>query len=233
MKKFLVCSIIACSAIGFSDEGGSGFFVGVDTGYSVEFSKVVVTQQGQVTTTNNTLAPSQMNFGAKVGYNYYFLSFLGVRGYLDYQYGLNTSNTSGTQVDQGQTNTNTNEKTKNTFHQITFNVDALVNFVNLDTFQLGAYAGVGLGYATINHTTETIDAGVTTIINTKPADGFVLPVNVGLSIVAGGHHRLDFGVRIPTIALSRKIVTGTAPDTTTTDNTYRYLITTIGYSYNF
>ncbi|MWV61337.1 hypothetical protein DCO58_10135 [Helicobacter saguini] len=45
MKKFLVCSVIACSAICFADdEIGSGIFLGFDTGYGVSFVKTTQTQ---------------------------------------------------------------------------------------------------------------------------------------------------------------------------------------------
>ncbi|MWV61338.1 outer membrane beta-barrel protein [Helicobacter saguini] len=158
----------------------------------------------------------------KAGYNFYFFSFLGVRGYLDYQYGFSVS--SQTETEQNQTTTT---GSKFSLHHITFNVDLLANFLNTDSFSLGGFVGIGLGYGHASNTTANVNTSTTT----KLADGFILPVNVGLSIIASGHHRLDFGVRIPTIAMNAAITTNN--NANNRQNSYRYLLTTIGYSYNF
>lgn len=220
MKKFLflgAISLVMFSQYASADENGSGFFIGFDTGYSVTFMERAQTQQ----TTKSVVAPSLINIGVKAGYSYYFLSFLGVRGYLDYQYGFSVSST--TQTGQ-QTQTDT---TRNSLHQVAFNIDALINFVNTESFALGVYAGIGLGYA--NASSTNVEQNQT--INTKRSDGFILPINVGLGITAGEHHRLDFGVKIPTLSTKAPLPAGQTQSNTTT--TYKDLIVTIGYAFQF
>lgn len=224
MKKFLFLGglSIALSGVMMADEGENGIFIGFDTGYGVGFEETIQTQQGQQTEVRNTTsAPSFIAFGVKAGYSYYFLSFLGVRGYLDYQYGFSVNSTTTTQ--QGQAAQT--DVTRGSVHQVALNADVLLNFINAESFKLGVYAGIGLGFASANNTQVT---QVETITR-KLGEGFILPINVGFGIIAGTHHRLDFGVKIPTLGI--KAVTNQQNQNETT--TYRDLMVTIGYSYQF
>lgn len=228
-KVAITLALISTPSFMLADEGdGNGFFAGINTGYTIGFSKAVTNEQGnQGTTTDTTTAPSHINIGVQLGYNYMLTDFFGLRGYLDYNYGFNHNHEKSTEQ-QNQTTDNT---TLASSHAISVNVDVLLNILSSDTFAFGAYAGIGLGYATMNSTSKTTDGGVITNTTTPAGDGFILPINLGLSLTANNHHRFELGFKIPT--LSVKYVAPTQQGNPTETTTTRNLITTIGYSYIF
>ena len=232
-KVAITLALISTPSFMLADEGdGNGFFAGINTGYSVSFEKRTSTETGtQNTTTNDTTtAPSYLNIGVQLGYNYMLTDFFGLRGYLDYNYGFMHSHSKITATEQQQSTT-TDETTLNSSHAISVNVDVLLNILSSDTFAFGAYAGIGLGYATMNSTSKTTETGVITNTTTPQGDGFILPINLGLSLTANNHHRFELGFKIPT--LSVKYVAPTQQGNPTETTTTRNLITTIGYSYIF
>ncbi|WP_181882355.1 outer membrane beta-barrel protein [Helicobacter didelphidarum] len=163
-----------------------------------------------------------------MGYSHYFGSLFGVRGYVDYNYGFNIGNTKTT-----ENNVTTNINNLSSLHNITFNVDALINFYNSDSISFGAFAGIGVGYGLMNSNINEQNVQTTT----KVADGFILPVNLGLSLIAGGKHRIDLTMKIPCLGLKHVPEPGQGggggdPIPTETQIT-RMLIGTIGYSYTF
>ena len=229
-KVAITLALISTPSFMLADEGdGNGFFAGINTGYSVSFAKTTNTEQGQqnTTTTDTTTAPSYLNIGVQLGYNYMLTDFFGLRGYLDYNYGFNHKHEKATEQ-QNQTTDNT---TLASSHAISVNIDALLNILSSDTFAFGAYAGIGLGYATMNSTSKATEGGVITNTTTPQGDGFILPINLGLSLTANNHHRFELGFKIPT--LSVKYVAPTQQGNPTETTTTRNLITTIGYSYIF
>lgn len=130
-----------------------------------------------------------------------------------------------------ETNTTTESSVLASYHQVAGNVEATFKFFDLNGVGLGAYAGLGAGYSATYSLNTTKESGTTTIIDTKVASGFVLPVNVGLEVYMGKHHNASLNFRIPTIA-----TTLTTTDTaagTTTKYEERNLIITLGYSYTF
>lgn len=229
-KVAIILALISTPSFMLADEGdGNGFFAGINTGYSVSFAKTTTTETGtQNTTTNDTTtAPSHLNIGVQLGYNYMLTDFFGLRGYLDYNYGFNHNHEKSTEQ-QNQTTDNT---TLASSHAISVNVDVLLNILSSDTFAFGAYAGIGLGYATMNSTSKATEGGVITNTTTPVGDGFILPINLGLSLTANNHHRFELGFKIPT--LSVKYVAPAQQGNPTETTTTRNLITTIGYSYIF
>lgn len=231
-KVAITLALISTPSFMLADEGdGNGFFAGINTGYSVSFAKTTTTETGTQSTTNDTTtAPSHLNIGVQLGYNYMLTGFFGLRGYLDYNYGFMHSHSKITATEQQQSTT-TDETTLNSSHAISVNVDVLLNILSSDTFAFGAYAGIGLGYATMNSTSKTTDGGVITNTTTPAGDGFILPINLGLSLTANNHHRFELGFKIPT--LSVKYVAPAQQGNPTETTTTRNLITTIGYSYIF
>lgn len=231
-KVAITLALISTPSFMLADEGdGNGFFAGINTGYSVSFAKTTTTETGTQSTTNDTTtAPSHLNIGVQLGYNYMLTDFFGLRGYLDYNYGFNHKHEKATEQ-QNQTTDNT---TLASSHAISVNIDVLLNILSSDTFAFGAYAGIGLGYATMNSTSKATDGGVITNTTTPQGDGFILPINLGLSLTANNHHRFELGFKIPTLGVkytppANQNQGNNNNDTTTTRN----LITTIGYSYIF
>ncbi len=233
-KVAITLALISMPSFMLADEGdGSGFFAGINTGYSVSFKKTTNTegQQGPTTTIDETIAPSYLNIGVQLGYNYMLTDFFGLRGYLDYNYGFHHTHTKTTET-QNQT---TDDTTLNSSHAISANIDVLLNILSSDAFAFGAYAGIGLGYATMNSTSKATEGGVITNTTTPAGDGFILPINLGLSLTANNHHRFELGFKIPTLGVkytppaNQNQGNNNNNETTTTRN----LITTIGYSYIF
>lgn len=235
-KVAITLALISTPSFMLADEGdGNGFFAGINTGYSVSFAKRTSTETGtQNTTTNDTTtAPSHINIGVQLGYNYMLTDFFGLRGYLDYNYGFMHSHSKITATEQQQSTT-TDTTTLNSSHAISVNVDVLLNILSSDTFAFGAYAGIGLGYATMSGAEKTNEQGQITTLITQGGDGFILPINLGLSLTANNHHRFELGFKIPTLGVKYTLPANQNQgnnnnDTTTTRN----LITTIGYSYIF
>ncbi|WP_104746479.1 outer membrane beta-barrel protein [Helicobacter bilis] len=226
-KVAITLALISTPSFMLADEGdGNGFFAGINTGYTIGFSKAVTNEQGnQGTTTDTTTAPSHINIGVQLGYNYMLTDFFGLRGYLDYNYGFMHNHQKMTEQ-----NTITDTSKPVSSHAISVNVDVLLNILSSDTFAFGAYAGIGLGYTTMS--SRTIEVATTTI--DLQGDGFILPINLGLSLTANNHHRFELGFKIPTLGVkytppANQNQGNNNNETTTTRN----LITTIGYSYIF
>ena len=104
----------------------------------------------------------------------------------------------------------------------------MVNFLNTDSFTLGAYVGFGLGYGITGITgqKEVIDQ---IIGNNMKYNGFNIPINVGIAATFGGSHKVEIGAKIQ--ALSAGYSSKTKNDKT------EYLMNThvinVGYSYIF
>ncbi|TLD81436.1 outer membrane beta-barrel protein [Helicobacter trogontum] len=235
-KKFgkiaLIAAMACTSSFMVADEGnssgsGSGFFVGINTGYTVSFDKTITTEVGtQSTTENSTTAPDHINVGVQLGYNYMFTNFLGLRGYVNYNYGFAHSHLKRTE--QNQT---TDDSRLISAHTVSGNIDVLLNFLNSDTFSFGVYAGVGFGYMTMSSTSRVSGNGTITNTITPEGNGFILPINAGLMLTANGHHRFELGFKIPTLGV--KYVPASADPQNIETITTRNLITTIGYTYIF
>lgn len=184
-------------------------------------------QGTQSTTENSTTAPDHINVGVQLGYNYMFTNFLGLRGYVNYNYGFAHSHLKRTE--QNQT---TDDSRLISSHTIAGNIDVLFNFLNSDNFTFGTFVGVGFGYMTMSSTSKVNENGVITNTITPEGNGFILPVNVGLSFTANGHHRFELGLKIPTLGVKYVPANGGNQQNTETITT-RNLIGTIGYIYIF
>lgn len=243
-KRFgSIALLILLQGYGFADEGGgNGFFVGFNTGYTVGFQKAMGQsgQEQQETNgpkiTESVTAPKYINLGLQVGYNYIIMDFLGLRGYLDYNYGFSHVHSKETQH-KNTTQTIKDDTTLSTSHAFSLNVDVLFNLLNSESFAFGLYAGVGLGYATMSRqvkATNEDNSGSITNTVTPLGDGFILPINLGIHLTANGHHRIDLGFKIPTLAL--EYVTpnqSQQQEQQITTTTTRNLVATLGYSYIF
>lgn len=124
--------------------------------------------------------------------------------------------------------------TRNIFssaHVITLNADLLVNLIQTDSISFGAFVGIGLGYGMASNVTTT-NPGTTTT-NLK-AGGFLLPINVGLSLTANNHHRFELGFKIPTLSMDITEVNGVkVPDNAFDALNVKLFTTSVGYSYIF
>lgn len=206
----------------------SGFFLGAEVGYQANFGKTTTTETNatNTTTTESSVFPIG-NVGVKLGYTHFFNKWVGIRGYANYHYGFAYNTTTTT-----ETNTTSESSLLASYNQVAGNVEATFKFFDLNGVGLGAYAGLGAGYSATYALNTTKESGTTTIIDTKIASGFVLPVNVGLEVYMGKHHNASLNFRIPTIATTLTTNTG-GQQGTATKYEERNLIITLGYSYTF
>ena len=232
MRKTL--SIMAAStllAVGLSntalaDEGGekSGLFVGVHGGVSL-FGVGIYDETGKKTTDRElkdnfgvNASTTSFNVGLKAGYQYFFMPIVGVRGYLGYDF---NGSRALMKLGMGMKDVNVS------FQNITLNADVMVNFLNTDSFTLGAYVGFGLGYGITGLTGEkTI---VDTLNKGQDYNGFNIPINVGIAATFAGSHKVEIGAKIQ--ALSAGYSSKTKNDKSEIlMNTH---VINVGYSYIF
>lgn len=229
-KIACVAALSLMPMVAFADDGiggdsgnGSGLFLGLDTGYTMQFNKQQVKGEKTIETSS---ALAGANVGVKAGYNFFFTSMFGVRGYLDYTFVFGPSG----EASEGG-GTNTSSSTMRSAHLITLNADLLVNIMQTDSVAFGAFVGIGLGYG-MGSTTTTPDKGAAT--TSEKASGFILPINVGLSLTANNHHRFELGFKIPTLGMSATIYGGqNVPNNAFDINSIRLFTTSVGYSYIF
>lgn len=204
----------------------SGFFVGAELGWSALFTKTTTTRTNTQVIENSSSFPPLGNVGVKLGYTHFFNKYIGIRGYANYHYSYQHSYAETTQSDGSK-----RLEALLSYHQVVGNIEATFRFFDFGVGALGAYAGIGAGYATSN--TSATAGGTTIAQDTDLTNGFVLPVNVGLEVYMGKHHNASLNFRIPTIA-TLATTTATAQGTSTTTKTQeRNLIITLGYSYTF
>ena len=233
MRKTL--SIMAAStllAVGLgntalADEGGekSGLFVGVHGGVTL-FGLGVYDVNGKKATDRElkdnfgvNASTTSFNVGLKAGYQYFFMPIVGVRGYLGYDF---NGSRALMKLGMGMKDVNVS------FQNITLNADVMVNFLNTDSFTLGAYVGFGLGYGITGITgqKEVIDQ---IIGNNMKYNGFNIPINVGIAATFGGSHKVEIGAKIQ--ALSAGYSSKTKNDKSEMlMNTH---VINVGYSYIF
>lgn len=94
--------------------------------------------------------------GLKVGWNQFFSSMLGVRGYLAYDFDGTLKTTDGDM----------------TYQNISLNVDAMFNFINNDTFSMSVFVGVGLGWGINSFSNKSVNDGLKQIAD---YNGFNIP----------------------------------------------------------
>lgn len=229
-KIACVAALSLMPMMAFADDGvggdsgnGSGLFIGLDTGYTFNFTKTQVKNSKEINTSSGMAGA---NIGVKAGYNFFFTPMFGARGYLDYTFVFGPQG----EASEGG-GTNTSSSTMNSAHLITLNADLLVNIMQTDSVSFGAFVGIGLGYGMASSVTTTNPG--TTKTNTK-ASGFILPINVGLSLTANNHHRFELGFKIPTLGITPTEQGGVKVNANNYEtNTMRYFTTSVGYSYIF
>ncbi len=232
MRKTL--SMIAAStllAIGLSntalaDEGGekSGLFVGVHGGVTL-FGVGAYGANGKKATDKQfkedfgvNASTTSFNVGLKAGYQYFFMPIVGVRGYLGYDF-----NGSRTLMKLGVGMKDVNVS----FQNITLNADVMVNFLNTDSFSLGAYVGFGLGYGITGLTGEK--RVVDSITTTSDYNGFNIPINVGIAATFAGSHKVEIGAKIQALSAGYS----SKPKNDKTQFLMNTHVINVGYSYIF
>ncbi|TLE03629.1 outer membrane beta-barrel protein [Helicobacter bilis] len=209
-----------------ADEGGekSGLFVGVHGGVSL-FGVGIYDETGKKATDRElkdnfgvNASTTSFNVGLKAGYQYFFMPIVGVRGYLGYDF---NGSRALRKLGMGMKDVNVS------FQNITLNADVMVNFLNTDSFTLGAYVGFGLGYGITGLTGEkTI---VDTLSKEQNYNGFNIPINVGIAATFAGSHKVEIGAKIQ--ALSAGYSSKTKNDKSEMlMNTH---VINVGYSYIF
>lgn len=209
--------------VGGDSGNGSGLFIGLDTGYTFNFTKTQVKNSKEINTSSGMAGA---NIGVKAGYNFFFTPMFGARGYLDYTFVFGPQG----EASEGG-GTNTSSSTMDSAHLIILNADLLVNIMQTDSVAFGAFVGIGLGYGMASSVTTTNPGTTETAFK---AGGFLLPINVGLSLTANKHHRFELGFKIPTLGMSvTETSSGKVPANLYETNSVRLFTTSVGYSYIF
>ena len=189
-------SALAETSAGFVGLQGNTGFGGHTT--KVETATAAGTTQGTKTET------SSYQFGILAGYKHFFVPKFGLRfyGLLDY---------ANTEV-SGVTSININAS---------INADALFNFISGESWDLGGFGGVSLGYG-------SVEAGTST--TTTTTDGMDFGLNVGLRVTFAQHHGLELYSRIGLIGQEEKLTVNN--NTVITRNKQDY-IGGLRYIYSF
>lgn len=246
LKVVSISALLAACLGSLHAEGGSksGAFIGAEVGYGINFEHadlIPTNAQQQQTTTTTAAQYPYAALGLKVGYGHYFSQKFGLRGYASYHYGVNGMNSTNTEIEQGggSGGGSTTTITKNTglysSHQVSANVEVVWDFLQLSQASFGVYAGVGVGYGALTaNTTITEGGGAAATITEEQnlGSGLILPVNVGLEVGIGQHHRAGLNFRIPTIAASFKD-NNLGANATNQEYKNRNLIISVGYAYIF
>lgn len=247
LKVVSISALLAACLGSLHAEGGSksGAFIGAEVGYGINFERAdpipTNAQQQQTTTTTAAAQYPYAALGLKVGYGHYFSQTFGLRGYASYHYGVNGMGSTTTEIEQGggSGGGSTTTITKNTglysSHQVSANVEVVWDFLQLSQASFGVYAGVGVGYGALTaNTTITEGGGAAATITEEQnlGSGLILPVNVGLEVGIGQHHRAGLNFRIPTIAASFKD-NNLGANATNQEYKNRNLIISVGYAYIF
>ena len=183
----------------------SAGFVGLqgNTGFGGYTTKVE-TAAASGTTSGTKTETSSYQFGILAGYKHFFVPKFGLRfyGLLDY----------ANAEEGGVTATNLNAS---------INADALFNFISGETWDLGGFGGVSLGYGSTETGTSTTSA---------TTDGMDFGLNVGLRISFAQHHGLELYSRIGLIGQEEKLTV--SGNTVITRNKQDY-IGGLRYTYSF
>ena len=163
----------------------SGAFIGVQGAYGdaeINFetgsaaSEVVGTR-----TSDESISFGAFRYGIVAGYKQFFTDNFGLRYYGMFDYGTNIHE----EEVAGETIT-TEFNTLN----VNANVDVMFNFIATESFDLGIFGGVSLGYA--NHSPkEKDDEG-----NDDSVGGFDAGINLGVRANIAGHHGIELFSRI-------------------------------------
>lgn len=243
LKVVSISALLAACLGSLHAEGGSksGAFIGAEVGYGINFERadpIPTNAQQQQTTTTTAAQYPYAALGLKVGYGHYFSQKFGLRGYASYHYGINGSNSTETTIEQGggsgggSTTTITKTNVIQSAHQVSVNVEAVWDFLQLSQASFGVYAGVGVGYGALTSSSTSTEGAQATITEQNLGSGLILPVNVGLEVGIGQHHRAGLNFRIPTIAASFKD-NNLGANATNQEYKNRNLIISVGYAYIF
>lgn len=182
----------------------TGVFFGFDQGIML----------GSYTDVNNAKegGVNSLSNGVKLGYNMYFSKPLGVRIYGQFQ----TTYKPFTHAAPASL--------KEVLPMdATFNLDFLYDPYSTKVTTLGFILGIGIGYSfEKNNTPNDYYAGI------------IMPINVGISMLMNGHHKLEILSKIPTFnAPYWHSSNGNINFAQAANNNFSYTILSIGYSYNF
>lgn len=164
LKLILPLMLIGTLASGKED---NGVFVGLELG----FGENKLTLSSPLTAYNGTASTTALIVGGKVGYKYFFLDWIGLRGYVNLDYAQT--------ADGG---------TKYTDFIYGINADALFNFYSSEAFNAGAFIGLGLG----GQNFETNAFG-----DTRSISDFYGDIKIGLRVNAAKNHEVEFIAKIP------------------------------------
>ncbi|PAF49048.1 hypothetical protein BKH43_07325 [Helicobacter sp. 13S00401-1] len=216
-QKTLITTLGLMLALSGLSLAKDGVFIGVNAG-------LAYTNISYKKSSNGNFYPEDApgySVGLDVGYTQSFNKYMGLRYYLSYNFSQTFGEKSVFLNSSGQ-ETIYNNGTSSFNNMLLANVDYFVNLNKM--FEVYAGFGVGYAYSNTNLLKAKIDpanGGVVmsinqgsekTVINGEPdtffnaGGGFVLPINVGLSINITNHQVLRMGVKIPLLSTDLKAV---------------------------
>lgn len=178
MRKFSRIILPLILALGLANgKEANGVFVGLELGFSENQLELKPKVSGY-DSLNGKQTLTALAVGGKVGYKYFFLDWVGVRGYVNVDY-----------AQSGGKNSNGTSTT--TFGDVIYgvNADVLFNFYSNDSLNAGAFVGIGLGGQ--NFSTNAFGA------TTYEISDFYGDVKLGLRVNTATNHEMEFIVKIP------------------------------------
>lgn len=176
---------ITFSGVAFAEE--SGIIIGVGAGYGNGEFKADAAQKNQGGDTTGGGA----DIGVIAGYKFFFLDSLGLRVYgnFNYQPSFNFDRIGGAQNNQGDIKAN--------MMNYGINADLLYDFLSGENFNLGIFAGVGLGANTFGGDTIKQYENIPMIKDKLNKTGFDASLNVGVRTNFYKNFGIEVGAKIP------------------------------------
>ena len=201
--SFALAGILGATAAVAETDGA---FAGIQLSYGGITAKNEVSASfddpdGLMSGLNGSKSAGAFRYGLVAGYKQFFTENFGLRYYgvldfgTDYKYDLDMQD-----IDENGDEITSTQSMKISSFNINANVDALFNFVQNETLDFGAFAGLSLGY--VNHNAKNAkivmtDAGFESGGDLK-ASGFDLGINLGLKAQIAQNHGVElfsrFGV---------------------------------------
>ncbi|PAF42090.1 outer membrane beta-barrel protein [Helicobacter sp. 11S02596-1] len=208
-KSFLgfVCvALLAGGVEGSEVSEKSGVFIGAQVGAAIGYTSISVANLGAFNFTGEAEFVTNMQYGARIGYQQYFNAYNGLRLYGTFDY--------------------TNFASEDDFFKYSVNLDYMLNFSDSKN-AWGIFAGVGYQWVQSKKLKEFKKGDGAKVIQ----NGMV--INAGLSKIINNHNRFEFGVKVPLydyLKLNDTDLTAGKITKSTTNNPFDIYL---AYSYSF
>ncbi|RAX54290.1 hypothetical protein CCY99_04570 [Helicobacter sp. 16-1353] len=194
MKKLILIVVFVLSLSNLN--ASNGIFIGADLGIPLNNQEFIKTS---INGTMDTKSKNNLSLGLKLGYQHYFLNYIGIRGYVSGNY-LNMDKETTITQPGGIGNVVSKGNTKYNGYNIGANIDMLLKYDFNDIFALGGFIGLGYEYSKFNDTNINIIADGSGAVGLagklKNINGNGLIYNIGIQAIFIQNHQIELGVKL-------------------------------------